>query len=237
MAVAGSGGASRLEIVESRPRCHAPPARSPRGTRPAWRRSASLRASAHTDADRPSVPATNTARPRPGSGETRCNPSCTRRSRSPSVMMPRPGVSRPRNRLLRKCMLDDGSRTACSPMIVLWYTNKPGRLAENLNATPDGHVIQDVADEVGRPAEDRLGAVSALRGVDPAIVHDPHVVDAAVGLHEVVIEHVQIVVVDVDRRGLPLGVCPAASRRSRCRCRRGNRRSHCGRSHAPDRRP
>ena len=67
-------------------------------------------------------------------------------------------------------------------------------------------MIQDVADEVDRPAEHRLGAVSALRGVDAAVVHDPHVVNSAVGLHEVVIEHVHVIVVDVDRRGPLVGI-------------------------------
>ena len=69
-----------------------------------------------------------------------------------------------------------------------------------------GHVIQKIANEVHRSAKHRLRAIPTLRGVDTAVVHDAHVVNAAVGLHEVIVEHMHVVVVDVDRRRPPLGV-------------------------------
>ena len=83
---------------------------------------------------------------------------------------------------------------------------EPGRLRRELEGHAARHVVGQVADEVDRAAEHRLRAVAAVRGVDAAVVEDADVVHAAVGLDEVVAHHVDVVAVDVDRRGAALGV-------------------------------
>jgi hypothetical protein len=66
-------------------------------------------------------------------------------------------------------------------------------------------VVEEVAIKVNGAAEHGLGTVSALRGVDSPVVENADIVDAAIGLDEVVVEHVQVVFVDGRwrRRGGP----------------------------------
>ncbi len=62
-------------------------------------------------------------------------------------------------------------------------------------------VVDDVSDEVGRSAEDRLRAHRARCGVEAAIAKDADVVHGAVGFETVVVHVRDIVVVNVDRYG------------------------------------
>src|SRR2546430_17701440 len=72
-------------------------------------------------------------------------------------------------------------------------------LGRKLEGNSRRDMVRPVAEEVTRAAEDRLSTVPALGGVDPAVVEDADIVDAAIGLDEVVIEQVHVVVVNVDR--------------------------------------
>ena len=67
-------------------------------------------------------------------------------------------------------------------------------------------MIEDVADEIDRAAEHGLCAIAAVGGIDAAVVEDADVVDAAIGFDVVVAQHVEVVVVDVDRRSATFGV-------------------------------
>ena len=71
-----------------------------------------------------------------------------------------------------------------------------GRIAE---LQRDWRVVDDVADVVRGPAENRLGAQARVRGVDAPVAHDADVVDAAVAFDEVIAGDVDVIVVDVDR--------------------------------------
>ena len=80
------------------------------------------------------------------------------------------------------------------------------RLRRELERDPAGNVVKQVPNEVSRAAEHGLGAVAAMRRVDPSVVEDADVVDAAVRLDEIVPRHVDVVVVDVDRGSPPVRV-------------------------------
>src|SRR5881396_2992255 len=72
------------------------------------------------------------------------------------------------------------------------------RLGGKLEGNARWNVIEQIAEEIDGTAKDRLSTVATLGGVDPAVVEDADIVDAAIGLDEIVIEHVQVVPVDVD---------------------------------------
>src|SRR6266496_3270582 len=72
-------------------------------------------------------------------------------------------------------------------------------LGRKLEGNARRYVVKQVAEEIDGPAEDRLSTVATLGGVNAAVVEDADIVDAAIGLDEVVIEHVHVVVVNVDR--------------------------------------
>src|SRR5207247_1847049 len=80
------------------------------------------------------------------------------------------------------------------------------RLGRKLEGNARRDVVKHVAEEIDRPAKDRLSTVATLGGVDAAVVEDADIVDAAIGLDEVVVEHVHVVVVNVDRGSAPVRV-------------------------------
>src|SRR5207247_4010677 len=72
-------------------------------------------------------------------------------------------------------------------------------LGRKLESNARRDVVKHVAEEIDGTAENRLSTVATLGGVDPAVVEDANIVDATIGLDEIVIKHVQVVSVDVDR--------------------------------------
>src|SRR5262245_53711691 len=83
---------------------------------------------------------------------------------------------------------------------------KASRLGRKLEGNAGRDVVDHVAEEINGSAEDRLSTVPTLGGVDPAVVEDADIVDAAIGLDEVVIEQVQVVAVNIDRGSAALRV-------------------------------
>jgi hypothetical protein len=75
-------------------------------------------------------------------------------------------------------------------------------LGHKLECDSARDIIENIADEVGRPAEDGLGAQACMGSVHSPVAHDPDIVHAAVSFDEVVPGHVNVVVVEVDRNSL-----------------------------------
>src|SRR5687767_10037427 len=68
------------------------------------------------------------------------------------------------------------------------------------------NVIKHIPEEVHRPSENRLRTITTMERIHPAVPINANVADAAVRLYEVVVEHMQIVVVDIDRSRLPVRI-------------------------------
>ena len=70
--------------------------------------------------------------------------------------MPRLGVSRPRKRLFKKCMLADGVGNDVLANNRVVPDEETGGFGTELEGNTAGDVIEDVAEEVGRSAENGL---------------------------------------------------------------------------------
>ena len=73
-----------------------------------------------------------------------------------------------------------------------------GRLGRELEGDSGRDVIQQVANKIDRTSKYGLGRVSPVRGVDSTVVHDANIVHATVSLHKIIIEHVKIIVIDIN---------------------------------------
>ena len=83
---------------------------------------------------------------------------------------------------------------------------QPGRFRAELERHSARDVIEDVANEIDGAAERGLCAIAAVRRIDAAVVEDADVMDGAVCLDEIVAHHMNVVIVDVDRRGTAVRV-------------------------------
>ena len=81
-----------------------------------------------------------------------------------------------------------------------------GWLGAEFERSACGHVIKHVAEKINRAAKHRLSAVAVVSGVHASILKDADVVRAAVGFDEVVVGKMNVVVVDIDRRGAALRI-------------------------------
>ncbi len=112
----------------------------------------------------------------------------------------------PTNRLLRNWTLLAGPRQqSLANEGVLIDQNAAGSV-DQLERAARGAAEGEIAIEVQRAAKDRLGAEGAAGRIDAAVVEDANVLRTAIGLDAIVGHVVDIVVIDIDGAGIPVGV-------------------------------